>query len=264
MSITLLFILIQSISNTVSATAQVPDILLYKGKEVSIFNNPLESYYSEDNRPEFILDQEACLSTACWRGYIGKWEIYDDKLYLIELKSFCYEDDGIKADLSYMFKGKYQSNKVLADWYSGNLIISRGKLLYYDHMGYESVYQKEINIEIKNGVVHKIEKHNNSKTRLKYLESDNLSQIVIENLDPDDLNLIDSELKAYVDINSKEGKVLSAEIVNINYHELSEKILKIIENIDNWDILYRHGKEVKMNWYFPVIINDENKLKYSR
>ena len=77
-------------------------------------------------------------STACWRGYIGTWEITDCKFYLNDIV------------------GRYQkvSNEPLfLEWFSDVLIVPKGKVLCYVHMGFQTVYEKEVHIEIKKGHV---------------------------------------------------------------------------------------------------------------
>lgn len=77
-------------------------------------------------------------STACWRNYIGTWEIKDGKFYLKGIRGI------------YRMIG---DEPILADWYSGVLRIPKGKLLKYIHMGFASVYEQELLIKIKNGIV---------------------------------------------------------------------------------------------------------------
>jgi hypothetical protein len=84
-SIILLGILI---SNRIFGTAQIPDLLIYNNDTVSLYANPLESYYTEDNpRPEYIVS--GCWSTACWRGYQAIWEVKNDSLFLNTILDCC-------------------------------------------------------------------------------------------------------------------------------------------------------------------------------
>src|ERR1700690_2290404 len=53
-------------------------------------------------------------STACWRGYIGTWELKDGRFYLTNI-SGKYRVDG--------------NDPVFADWFSGVLRIPDGELL---------------------------------------------------------------------------------------------------------------------------------------
>lgn len=133
--------------NSVFATAQMPDILIYEGKEESIFTNPLESYFGgEHPRPEGLF-KFSC--TANWRGYMATWEIKEGSLYLVKIVEGTCSMDAPEIPVSGIFPGK--KAPVLADWYSGSLRIPQGELLSYTHMGYESVYEKELVLEIKSG-----------------------------------------------------------------------------------------------------------------
>ena len=84
-----------------------------------------------------------------WRGYIGTWEVKNGLLYLIGLEGTLH--DGRRASLSTVFP-RYPS-RVLADWYSGTLRIPIGKELKYVHMGYSSVFERDLFLEVVKGVV---------------------------------------------------------------------------------------------------------------
>lgn len=45
------------------------------------------------------------------------------------------------------------SGKVLADWFSGKVELPTGKLLHYIHLGYASIYEKDIILKFRNGVL---------------------------------------------------------------------------------------------------------------
>ena len=123
-------------------TAQFREQLTYKGEQYSMATEPL-SEYLEKNNIEFVFS-----STACWRGYIGSWSIENDRLYLTDLKATIenYEEVGIE----YLFP---DSQKVFDEWFSGEIRIPYGELLEYIHMGYDSIYEKELFLTIKDGVV---------------------------------------------------------------------------------------------------------------
>jgi hypothetical protein len=125
-------------------TAQVHEKLILDGRETSMaFCPPLPE---NDSRIILLKDDEIdghggiIFSTACWREYIGTWEIKDNKFYLVNLK------------------GRYKLNSesvILADWFTGTLRIPQGEMLHYVHMGYGSLFEKELHIKIENGKVTK-------------------------------------------------------------------------------------------------------------
>lgn len=103
---------------------------------------PLRQYLHNKNYISFVPT-----STACWRGYYGKWEIKNKKLYLIDLEANLGYG---KVDLSYLFPGK---NEVFANWFSGKIRIPQGEILEYVHMGYESLYKRDLILVFKNGLL---------------------------------------------------------------------------------------------------------------
>jgi hypothetical protein len=126
-------------------TAQFSEILRYKGEEVTLFTNPLEPYFSKNGiKPPFISPH-----TALWRGYVGTWEIKEERLYLVNLE--CYLPDNKKGALSTLFPD--YPGRVFAHWYSGTLRIPKGERLKYVHGGYGSIYEKDHFIDIYKGVV---------------------------------------------------------------------------------------------------------------
>lgn len=138
-----------TIGNSVYATGQIPDYLIYKGDTVAIFSNPLEQYFERTGKSELI-DFVGCGSTACWRGYKAFWELKNDSLFLRQITS-CHNDCGLEiknANLNKMFG----TNDVFANWFTGLLLIPQGKRIQYIHMGYASIYERELHISFKNGI----------------------------------------------------------------------------------------------------------------
>ena len=131
------------------STAQIPEKILYEGESGSLLTNPLESYFGKDNpRPEF-----AAPHTACWRGYIGSWEIREDTLYLVDITAWMKDGSGrsVPVEFETLFPGKTKPMK--ADWFTGTLRIPRGKPIRYVHMGYQTVYEEEVHLRIEAGKV---------------------------------------------------------------------------------------------------------------
>lgn len=80
-------------------------------------------------------------STACYRRYFAKWEIEDDKLYLLDLE------------------GEYELNnstKLFANWFSGEIKIGVGQIVIEKrdiNMPYGIYYSKVWHIKIDKGIV---------------------------------------------------------------------------------------------------------------
>jgi hypothetical protein len=148
------------IGNSVFSTGQVPDYMFYKGDTVAIFSNPLEQYFEQTGKRELI-DFVGCGSTACWRGYKAIWEIKNDSLFLRQITS-CHKDCGLEiknADLKKMFG----TDNVFANWFNGKIVIPQGKQVKYIHMGYASIYERELHITFKDGLQTKERSVSNEK-----------------------------------------------------------------------------------------------------
>ena len=137
-------------------TAQVSETLWYEGKKQGMCSEPLSAYFDlTGERPAF-----AEMDTSCWRGYVGEWEIRDDRLYLIGLEGRLVS--GEEAKLESIFP-KFP-DRVFAHWYSGTIRLPQGKLLNYVHGGYLSVYERDLLLTFEKGVLVGTESRKNDPT----------------------------------------------------------------------------------------------------
>ncbi|HDY7459589.1 TPA: hypothetical protein RQJ47_002560 [Vibrio vulnificus] len=122
-------------------TAQVSEVLIYNGEKVRLHSAPT----IPEQHPHIQLDtkQPEFISTACWRGYVGTWEITNRKLYLTSVD------------------GKYiVTAPVFADWYCGTLVIPESEPGEYFHGGWGHDYAKNKLITIVNGEVTNVQYQN--------------------------------------------------------------------------------------------------------
>lgn len=124
-------------------TAQARERIIYKGEETRIASEPLNEYLKNINDIKFVSN-----SSACWRGYFGQWEIKDNNLFLIGLKA--YIEDYKEVGLDYLFPGQ---DSVFANWFSGKIRIPQGEMLDYVHMGYASLYERDLFLVFEKGVL---------------------------------------------------------------------------------------------------------------
>ena len=135
-------------------TAQVAERLIYGDKEIPLFTNPLSLYLKQTG-----LSFESP-HTANWRGYVGTWQIIEsnsvERLYLVKLSAHKTYEEII--GLPDVFPG---CDKVFAHWFTGELRCPQGAQLKYRHMGYGSIYEYDLLMEFKQGIlIGKHAKHN--------------------------------------------------------------------------------------------------------
>lgn len=108
-------------------TAQEPEILIVDGQK---YEMPCCPPISRDGnyQPGFFT------RTSNYRGYVGTWEIKDDKLYLV----------GGPHGMEY---------PVFADWVNQEIHIWNGPELEYVHAGFGSVYEEDVYFSVEKGVI---------------------------------------------------------------------------------------------------------------
>ncbi|MCU0546020.1 MAG: hypothetical protein MUE44_28280 [Oscillatoriaceae cyanobacterium Prado104] len=122
-------------------TVQIGEKLIFDGTETSIsFCPPLPDRHSgiiQLEVKDIEFDNPVIGSTACGRGYIGTWAIENGYFYLVDLVG------------QYKMTDKHP---LLADWFSGEIQVPQGELIYCDRAGLR-VYDLEIHIKIEKGKV---------------------------------------------------------------------------------------------------------------
>ena len=130
-------------------TAQVTEVLRYKDQEYDMQTEPLALYVKQNPKIQF-----ASPVSSCWRGYIGTWDIIGSSekgfgLYLVELMGYTWTT----KELSMKDVFPEYPHGVFAHWFNGTLKCPFGERLKYVHMGYGSTYEKELHLEIKQGLL---------------------------------------------------------------------------------------------------------------
>ena len=120
-------------------TTQISEILYFENERYTIDKYPLSQYPDLPRKNDFHLS-----ISACWRGYIGTWEIIKNKLYLVRLSG--HGDFTMEK----LFPGK---DKVFAYWFTGEISLPVRELLNYDLVGYSSRFFNHIFLDIKCGIL---------------------------------------------------------------------------------------------------------------
>jgi len=113
------FVLLIGITGA-QATPQVPDILIYEGKEYPVQTDFLNTYFTKF--PERNTKNENGGYSALWRGYVAKFEISDGSLFLKDVMI-----DYFDSPKSGMDKAVPDGKRLKIDWYTGLLLSSYGE-----------------------------------------------------------------------------------------------------------------------------------------
>ena len=149
----LLFLLIMLFAEQpAQATGQAADKLIIEGKEHMLFTNPLEPYFSlhPDKRPK------SGGSTSLWRAYIATFEIREGLLYILDVETRFHNLEINDLQLVSVYDSIFGSEKnVVADWFEGLLVIPTGQQLQHISMGYASIYEQYLLLQIVKGHLQK-------------------------------------------------------------------------------------------------------------
>ena len=100
-------------------TMQMPEKIRVRGNFHTTYATPLSGWLSlmeAEGRPAGF--RVSC--SACWRGYVGTWEVRDDALWVMDIHAT--GPDGREISAQDIFPGR--DFPVLADWFSGEIRLS--------------------------------------------------------------------------------------------------------------------------------------------
>lgn len=130
-------------------TTQHPDYLRHEGADYRIKPFPLEelgpnwSSIDQGRGDGFSISRFGLLSTACWRGYVASWEIFNYKLYLVGFDTV--DKDGNPLTIQDVF----ETDRLLAFWFTGAVRSAFGERVYgmfEPTMQFEHVWQFQFGV----------------------------------------------------------------------------------------------------------------------
>jgi hypothetical protein len=120
------------------------DRIIYEGAEYGLAAAPLGAFFKEnpERAPRFN-----SFSAGCRRGYAARWEVRDNKIYLVGMDMVCETESTFQS----IFPGA--GDGLFAYWISGELVCSRGKMVSYDHAGFARKREYELTLTAERGTV---------------------------------------------------------------------------------------------------------------
>jgi len=294
MKIMLLFLMTLILPKVANATAQFGDILIWKGDTLTLFSNPLHSHPAWSDlfyKIVIELENEAkrlfpekhgaeedpmLFSTACGRHYIAEWKIKNDSLFLTNIYACHYRE--VKIDMNKMFNIGSDDGLLFADWVTDELIVPKGDLIEYVHIGYYRIFETEIVLEISNGLLANERLYSNFiKSRSEFASAENpntilefiYSRIAWEDLpdlnnrkilvrigiQPDETGQIERILPEYTFM------IDGNEVVSDLSNEFIMEAIRIAKLIPDWDVVYRRGIIVRRG--IGIHFSNEMRKRYA-
>lgn len=247
-------------------TKQIGELFYYKGNKYISGSVPFNIYLEQKGI------RTIRINTSFWRGYSGKWEIKDNKLFLIAMDAGIIKEgddrdesdirrseDYLIVDLDYFFPGQ---KEVFADWFSGNIALPCGELWWDSDFHWRVEHEQDLILEFKNGILINKSIHKN-RDQLHYdgvyysIETEPFYEYLEEYLEKNNINT-----SPYDYCNTYYGRIYHGEweikdnklfLVTLSADILKKDILKIgEEHFSNADT--DEGFDdvtVDLNYFFP-------------
>jgi hypothetical protein len=131
-------------------TFQTPEMFIYKGQAFHGYDEPFHELLQQRGIEK--LDIGGCISSDCWRGYVGIWHIIKGKLFLIELRDAGLEE----IELTAVFPEC--ETRVFAHWFTGTIQLPFGDEIEESEMIMQmvidpSVYEGYHELEFEKGIL---------------------------------------------------------------------------------------------------------------
>lgn len=248
----LLVIIILLSTSYCFATGQEGELVIYRGDTLTMLSEPLEIYLLRNEPRENLHPSlNSLCSTALWRGYQGLWEIRDNRLLLIDVFA-C--GDKSQSIIGAIFKG--YNSEIYADWFSGKLFIEKGRVIKYNHSGFDRYYEFEIVVNVNDGI---IESQSEYKNGIR--PNDNgfsrdpieIATEIYKRIDWDNLPKLPNDKRAFILIEiDKQGKIKDSKIYKEIEKEYQNEIERIIKEFPVVQIFYSKGQPLKETWIVPI------------
>jgi len=240
------------------ATEQEPDRLIIKGDTMLLHALPLEHWREQNKwyKPLFP-DSLSGFSTGCWRGYIAYWEIIDNRLYLTNIFN---EERTAKVDLKSIFAEKVKDSRVYAEWFSDTVTAYRGKLLYYMHMGFSSIFEHEFEYSFEKGLLKNAFYFDNSlsKNTPFYGEIRKLNSIIDSLINWQALPPITETIQVQLSVEANElGHVDTILSIRGNNEIFIQEAVRVARLFKKMPVIYKRGKIMKISFFLPFTFSEK-------
>lgn len=264
------------------ATGQDGDIVIIDGEEWSLLAKPIYADTLLSKGLKTALPKERTVITSNWSGYTAYWSIKNEKMCLDSITVMSSGNGTIRmpeADIRRVFKDYCDEDNIVATWITGDLRAARGKVLYYEHSGFERNQEYEQILKVNQGKVTgrqtfhnrvavdgfslkgleaQLRKKDRKEIRAifplhieNYPELADVKRIVfsVSNIKVDSLgNLLDCRVTAKIWQQDEPQEV----------ERLAQEMKELLKNIRPWKTLFINGEyfvEERYGFTFPYILS---------
>ena len=276
----LLCALLMLLALTAYATGQEGDVIYINGERLELLGKPicLDSTLYHTLKDE--LPSNRPIVTSNWDGFTAYWSINNDKLYVDSVRCEAYDPkakavtgESIPSETLYRIFSKYSAgNRIAASWVSGKIRVAKGKVIYYQHTGYERNYEEETILNINHGEVIEMNTYHNFVNdgfAFDKLEQDGAQEMLHKILPlhieryPELAHakrLVIRVKRARVD---KKGNLVECDVQVVKPDvnpQLATEIAEALKAYHPWKVYYINGEYRALGvegWTIPYILHDK-------
>jgi hypothetical protein len=248
------------------ATGQGGELVIYKGDTLTMLSEPLEIYLrNNEPRQKFHPSLENGCSTALWKGYVGLWRIQNGKLLLVDIYVCGDRTQSIKGTIF-----KNQNGEIPADWFTGDLFIEKGKMIRYNHSGYDRYYETEIVATVSEGSIQTEKEYKNGVRPDDKRFSSDINKIVEEihrRINWDKLPRLSNDKRVFANLKLDNGKLVTVDSI-IDKQNIEDvykmEVKRVISDFPDVQVFYSRGQPLGEGYYGAIIFSRQNKRRYAR
>ena len=143
------------------ATGQDGDVIYINGERLMLLARPICLDSVLYHAVKDALPPDRPIVTSNWDGFTAYWSMDDDKLCLDSVRCEDYDpnlrvvvgESIPSSTLNRIFSQYRMGNRIVASWVTRKIRVAKGKVIYYQHMGFERNYEEESIIDIDQGKV---------------------------------------------------------------------------------------------------------------
>ena len=254
-----------TLSFSTYATEQAPDRLVIDGDTLLLHALPLEQWKQQNDwEKPFFADSLLNFSTGCWRAYIAYWEVIDNCLYLTNIYN-C--DRSANVDLDTLFPGRVYNGRVFAEWFSDTVTAYYGKLVYYEHDGFSSIYEHELELVFAGGQQTASTYFDNSLSKNNAIMWDghDLIPVIDSLIDWAALPPIEKEVRVVLYVAANERGHVDSVAIELGHSDVfNQEALRVAHLLTQLPVVYKRGQLLRNTLALFFVFTAEKQQTFSR
>lgn len=258
-AIVLLFVL--TFQNIIFATPQARDVLFWNDNTYFVFPFiDIESHLSTHELENLNKLKNTNPPTGNYRGYSFEFAIKNDTLFLLSVK------DTNKTNLTESVFGDQIRRPLF--FFSDTLYLGYGQSFYEDGF-WTPIYESEITVVFKNGVVQWFKDNQNKTKHSPYTYNPKLFwEFVYSEIQWDNLDTQTLRTKPDVILNCEIDSIANTDEVNIirssGYVEFDREAVRVIKSIPSFSVSFVKGKYLRHSYTYRIVFDIEKARRFRR